>query len=634
MNALSPSTDDLYLFHQGTLYQSYKMMGAHLVEHEGIKGVRFQVWAPRAREVRVVGNFNQWNGSAHSLIKIDESGVWTLFVPHLTAGEIYKYEIHTYSGEVKLKSDPYAFFSEVRPQTASVVYSLEGYEWQDQEWQKKKQQGNLYEKPMLIYEVHLGSWRLNEQKKHYTYRELAEQLIDYVLELGYTHIELLPVMEHPFDGSWGYQGVGYFSTTSRYGTPHDFMYFVDQCHQKGLGVLLDWVPSHYCKDDHGLRYFDGTPQFEYEDPRRCENKQWGTMNFDLGKPEVQSFLISNALYWMDLFHIDGLRVDAVSHIIYLNHVKDESEHITNQHGGVENLEGIAFLKKLNEVIFSYYPNALMIAEEATDWPLVTAPTYMGGLGFNYKWNMGWMNDVLKYMETDPIHRKWHHNYLTFSFFYAFSENYILPLSHDEVVHGKKSLLDKMPGDYWQKFANLRLLYGYMLTHPGKKLLFMGGEFGQFIEWKELDELDWHLFDYEMHRNMHHYLGELQHFYLEEPALWELDHSQEGFEWIDADNSEQSILVFRRMGKKKGEQVIVICNFTPTYYEDFRIGVPTLGPYEEVFNSDLSVYGGSGQENKTELRVKKIPWHNKAYSLHLKIPPLAMVILKKKKRKGK
>ncbi|WP_025025654.1 1,4-alpha-glucan branching protein GlgB [Caldalkalibacillus mannanilyticus] len=633
MNQMSPSSHDIFLFHQGTLYESYRMLGAHLIEHEGTKGVRFCVWAPRATEVRVVGNFNHWNGVKHRLIKWEKSGIWYLFVPELEAGELYKYEIHTLAGEVLLKSDPYAFFSEVKPQTASVVYSLTGYEWKDQEWQKNKQQTNHYQKPMLIYEVHLGSWKRNTEKGYLTYRELAEQLVDYVLELGYTHIEILPVMEHPFDGSWGYQGVGYFSVTSRYGSPHDFMYLVDQCHQRGIGVILDWVPSHYCKDAHGLRYFDGTPQYEYEDHRRGENKQWGTMNFDLGKPEVQSFLISNALFWMEVYHIDGLRVDAVSHMIYLNHGKDECERISNQYGGEENLEGVAFIKKLNEVIFRYDPTMLMIAEEATDWPSVTAPIYLDGLGFNYKWNMGWMNDLLRYMELDPIHRKWHHQYLTFSFFYAFSENFILPLSHDEVVHGKKSLLDKMPGDYWQKFANLRVLYGYMMTHPGKKLLFMGGEFGQFIEWKELDELDWHLFEYEMHAKMHHYLSELQHFYRQESSLWELDHTQAGFEWIDPDNHEQSILIFRRKGKRKGDESIVLCNFTPEVREDFRMGVPTLGFYEEAFNSDLLSYGGSGQVNDKALRVSRIPWHQQPYSLTLKIPPLALVILKKRKRKG-
>ncbi|RXI98763.1 1,4-alpha-glucan branching protein GlgB [Anaerobacillus alkaliphilus] len=622
------SDHDLYLFHQGNLFQSYTVMGAHLLNEKGKSGVRFTMWAPNAENVSVVGNFNSWNGTLHEMNRVSENGIWSLFIPGLKDGDLYKYEIHTEKGDILRKADPYAFFSEVRPNTASKVTSLSGYKWNDQSWYKRKQQQNIYEEPLLIYEVHLGSWKLHENGEFYTYRELAHELVDYVKELGYTHIEILPVSEHPFDKSWGYQLTGYFSVTSRYGTPDDFKYFIDCCHQKGIGVLLDWVPGHFCKDDHGLRLFDGKPVFEYEDIQKAEKKEWGTLTFDFGRPEVVSFLISNALFWMDVYHIDGLRVDAVSSMLYYNHGKsDEEAEVRNQFGGYENLEAIAFLRKLNETVFHYYPEALMMAEESTAWPNVSGPTYLGGLGFNFKWNMGWMNDMLKYMELDPIHRKYHHHLITFSFLYAFSENFILPLSHDEVVHGKKSLLNKMPGDYWQKFANLRVFLGYMATHPGKKLLFMGGEFGQFDEWKELEDLDWELLDYEMHLKMKRYVEKLNELYLNEKALWQLDHEQDGFEWIDPNNYEQSIISFIRKGLTEREQLIIICNFTPVVYHQYKIGVPLLTDYQEEFNSDSIEYGGSGQINTGLIKARDENWHNQAFTIEVTVPPLSISVFR-------
>jgi 1,4-alpha-glucan branching enzyme len=605
-------------------------MGAQLVKEEGrVTGVRFTVWAPNAREIRVVGEFNGWNGDAHQMRAIDySSGVWTLFIPGLDEGAIYKYEIVTSWGQKQLKADPYAFFSERRPNTASIVADLSGYRWNDDEWRNSQAYGTSYEKPMSIYEVHFGTWKMGPEGRFLTYREMADQLVEYVSDMGYTHIELLPLSEHPFDRSWGYQITGYYSVTSRYGSPHDFMYFVDRCHQKGIGVIMDWVPGHFCKDDHGLRLFDGTPLYEYTDSRKAEKEEWGTLTFDYGRPEVMSFLISNALFWMDVYHIDGFRIDAVASMLYLNFGRSE-ELVRNELGGPENLEAIRFIKKLNQVIFEHYPHSLMMAEDSTDWPLVCTPTDCGGLGFNYKWNMGWMNDVLRYMKLEQDERRANHHLLTFSFMYAWSENYVLPLSHDEVVHGKKSLLDKMPGDYWRKFANLRLLYGYMMAHPGKKLMFMGGEFGQFHEWKDLegDQQDWHLLDYDMHRSMHRYVRELNHMYREEESLWIRDHQPGGFEWIDPDNAEQSVVSFIRWGKTKRSHVIVICNFTPYTYGEYRVGVPQPGKYAELFNSDLDIYGGSGHKHEKVLVTEKIPWHFRHYSVSVKLPPLAVLILK-------
>jgi 1,4-alpha-glucan branching enzyme len=612
------------------IYRSYQTLGAHVAERSGTKGIAFSVWAPNAQKVRVVGDFNAWSGEAHEMKWAEKQGIWSLFIPALQDGTLYKYEIHTRQGNVFLKSDPYAFYSEVRPGTASVIAALDTYTWHDGDWMRSRGKQSWLHKPVNIYEVHLGSWKRKADGAFYTYRELADELIEYVLEMGFTHIEVLPLTEHPLDGSWGYQTTGYFSATSRYGKPEDFMYFVDCCHQHGIGIIMDWVPGHFCKDNHGLRMFDGTPLYEYKDGKRADTGEWGTLAFDLGKPEVQSFLISSALFWFDVYHIDGLRVDAVASMLYLDFGKREGEWTPNRHGGRENLEAIDFLRKLNETIFRLHPDALMMAEESTAWPLVSAPVYLGGLGFNYKWNMGWMNDMLRYTEMDPIHRKWHHELLTFSFYYAFSENFVLPLSHDEVVHGKKSLISKMPGDYWRKFAGLRVLYAYMAAHPGKKLLFMGGEFGQFDEWNEAGQLTWSVLGYEMHQKLQDYVKDLNHIYQEEAALWAKDHEPEGFEWIDPHDYSQSIVTFMRKGVAEGEFIVVVCNFTPVVYEQYRIGVPRQGTYCEWFNSDREEYGGSGQVNEPEIQAEDIPWHNQSLSMAIKVPPLACVFFKMKK----
>ncbi|SCW28461.1 1,4-alpha-glucan branching enzyme [Paenibacillus tianmuensis] len=634
MMSLIPGPEDLYLFHEGNLFRSYRMLGAHLAESEGKRGVRFVVWAPHAREVRVVGDFNCWDGSGHAMQKVSTWGVWSLFVPDVREGEYYKYEIITSAGTLLYKADPYAFWSELKPGTASRICSLDGYEWTDQEWQARKASQSVYRSPLNIYEVHLGTWKKKPDGAYYSYRELASELVDYVKEMGYTHIELLPLAEHPYDRSWGYQATGYYSVTSRFGTPKDFMYFVDCCHRAGIGVIMDWVPGHFVKDEHGLRQFDGQPLYEHSDPALAEKPEWGTLAFDFSKPEVVSFLISNALFWIDMYHIDGLRVDAVASLLYLNFGQPRGQWIKNVDGGDENLEAISFLKKMNRTVFASYPDALMMAEDSTAWPLVTAPVDAGGLGFNYKWNMGWMNDMLKYMETDPYFRPGSHGLLTFSFMYAFSENYVLPLSHDEVVHGKKSLLNKMPGDYWRKFANLRLLFGYMMGHPGKKLLFMGGEFGQFDEWKDLEDLDWEMLGYDSHRSMHRYVRDLNQLYLREPALWELDHQPEGFAWIDPHDQRQSVTTFMRCSSNPEDVLVIVCNFTPVYHAKYRIGVPFAGEYVELFNSDAGEYGGSGKLNGGRLRTEDVPWHDRQDSLHISLPPLAAVIFKPVKIKRK
>ncbi len=619
---------ELYLFHEGTLYESYKTLGAHPISYEGAEGVRFAVWAPNAKKVSVVGDFNDWDGRLHEMKRVSQSGIWVLFVPGLCCGNIYKYEIHTPYNQTVLKADPFAFYSEIRPQTASVVHRLDQYQWNDGKWMNQKKKKDVYHNSMLIYEMHMGSWKKKDDGEFYTYTELADEVIDYVAEHGYTHIELMPIMEHPYDRSWGYQITGYYAVTSRYGTPEEFMYFVDRCHQRGIGVILDWVPVHFCKDAHGLGRFDGTPLYEPIDPEQAERPIWGTYNFDFSKPEVVSFLISNAMFWMDMYHIDGFRVDAVSSMIYLNHDRGDGRTLTNAYGGIENLEAIAFIKKLNEVIFRQYPDALMIAEEATAWPLVTAPTYDGGLGFNYKWNMGWCNDILRYMQLNTDERRHHHNLLTFSLYYAFSENFILPFSHDELVYGKKSLLNKMPGDFEQKFANLRLLYTFFMTHPGKKLLFMGSEFGQFDEWKDETELDWNLFDFETHRQFFYFTKTFNQFYKRTRNLWRLDHEPGGFEWIDPNNAGQSIISFIRKGKRKGDYCIIICNFSEDAFQHFRIGVPSSGYYTEIFNSDDISFGGAGIVNKEPCKVEKIPYHNQPYSMEIKVPRLSAIIFKK------
>ncbi|MEN6411360.1 MAG: 1,4-alpha-glucan branching protein GlgB [Veillonellales bacterium] len=626
MNLLPLSEQNIYLFHEGTQYRSYQMLGSHVTRQNGVSGVKFALWAPNAVRVGVVGNFNGWQAVRHEMQRIDQSGIWSLFIPELESGELYKYEIDTFDGRKLLKADPYAFRAELRPGTASRVCELSHYSWQDAAWQQVKRQQSIYEQPVLIYEVHLGSWRRNDDGEWLSYREMADQLADYAAKMGYTHVELLPVGEHPFDGSWGYQTTGYYAVTSRYGPPEDFMYLVDRCHDRGIGVIMDWAPGHFCKDDHGLRLFDGTALYEPACPERGENPEWGTANFDYGRPEVRSFLISNALFWLDIYHIDGIRVDAVANILYLDYAREPGQWTPNRYGGNGNLEGAEFIRKLNETVFLFYPETMMIAEESTTWPLVSRPTYAGGLGFNFKWNMGWMNDMLRYMSMEGIHRQWHHELVTFSLMYAFSENFILPLSHDEVVHGKKSLLDKMPGDYWQKFAGLRAFYGYWMAHPGKKLLFMGGEFGQFIEWKYNDSLDWHLLDYPMHHKLHQYVRALNRFYCREAALWQIDFDWHGFAWIDCQDASQSIVSFIRQGKRKENFLIVVCNFTPEVREEYRIGVPQPGSYREIFNSDREEYGGSGQVNEGEISSETVEWHNREQSIVLRIPPLAVIYL--------
>lgn len=620
------SAEDIYLFHQGTNFESHQFLGCHEINWKGKRGYRFAVWAPNALKVCVVGDFNNWEENSHPLEKVTDEGLWGGFIADIPPATSYKYHICSSEDTSILKADPFATQAERRPKTASVIPAANGYQWNDGQWIEQRNTYDPYSSPISIYEVHLGTWKKTLKKQFLSYRELATQLIPYVKSLGYTHIELLPINEHPFDRSWGYQITGYFAVTSRYGNPSDFKYFIDQCHQNQIGVILDWVPGHFCKDDFGLRQFDGAPLYEYQDPKKSEKKSWGTLAFDYGRPEIQSFLISNAIYWLKEFHIDGLRVDAVASMLYLNFDRyDEEEKIYNTYGGEENLEAFAFLRKLNKVVFSYIPGALMMAEDSSDLPLVTAPVNKGGLGFNYKWNMGWMNDLLSFMEKESIHRKWHHNRLTFSFMYTYSENYLLPLSHDEVVHGKKSLLDKMPGDQWQQFANLRLLYGYMYTHPGKKLVFMGGELAQYAEWKDTEELDWHLLEYPLHKGIYHYIKNLNELYQQHPELYELDHLSEGFEWIDPHNIDQSVIAFRRKANKPNQELIIICNFTPQVHFDYKIGVPESGRYKEIFNSDSVRFGGSGQINEGEHFSFPEKWHGLSQHIKIKVPPLAISV---------
>ena len=620
---------DRYLFHQGTNYHAYEMLGAHFVEENGKKGVRFAVWAPHAKSISVVGDFNNWDDRVNQMTRLDDGEIWSIFLENISEGALYKYAIEPqWGGPRILKADPYGFFAEKKPYTASRVYDMGHYEWKDAEWAEKKRKESSYERPMLTYEVHAGSWRRNADGEYLSYRELADQLIDYVKDMNYTHIEFMPLCEHPFDGSWGYQATGYYAVTSRYGTPDDFRYLVDRAHANGIGVIMDWVPGHFCKDEQGLRHFDGQTLYESDNETRAENWEWGTTNFDYGRTEVQSFLISNAMFWFEEFHIDGLRIDAVANMLYLNYGRKDGEWQPNKYGDTGNLEAMDFLKKLNEAIFQYHPQALMIAEESTSWPLISKPVYMGGMGFNYKWNMGWMNDMLKYMSLDPIYRKWNHDKVTFSFMYAFSENFVLPLSHDEVVHGKCSLISKMPGDYWQKFAGLRTFFAYWMAHPGKKLLFMGGEFGQFIEWNYDDSLDWHLVEqYEMHTKMQEYSKALNKFYCDNKAFWQVDFDWNGFQWIDCNDNENSIVSFVRKAEDSNDFIIAICNFTPEVRHNYRIGVPSKGNYVEVFNSDDEAFGGSGVKNANEIASVDIPWHNREQSITLTIPPLATVYLR-------
>ncbi|WP_281272412.1 1,4-alpha-glucan branching protein GlgB [Paenibacillus sambharensis] len=621
------TSEEVYLFHEGTYHQSYRKMGAHPVTEDGEAGVRFTVWAPNAQQVGLASDYNGWDGTSSPLERVPDSGLWTLFVPGLGEGTLYKYEILTAQGEKLLKSDPYAFHCEVKPDTASIVTALEGFKWTDRDWIKKRKPA--YDRPLLIYEVNLSSWKKHEDGSYYTYTELADELVDYVADLGYTHIELLPLTEHPYDKSWGYQATGYFAATSRFGKPHELMHLINTCHNRGIGVIMDWVPGHFVRDAHGLRQFDGSPLYEHADPVVADRPGWGTLGFDYGKPEVQTFLISNALFWMDVYHIDGLRVDAVTSMIRHDFEKPPGSWKPNVHGGVENEEGIALLRKLNETVFLRYPNTLMMAEESSAWPLVTAPIEDGGLGFNYKWNMGWMNDTLKYAETDPIDRQHLHNLLTFPICYAFSENFVLPLSHDEVVHGKKSLLNKMPGDYKMKFAGLRAFLGYWMSFPGKKLLFMGSEFGQFDEWKDEQELDWFLLDeYDTHSSMLQYTKHLNQLYLQEKALWQLDHKLEGYEWIDHHDNQQNVIVYMRCGRAKGERVIIVCNFSPVERKQYRIGLPGPGTYMEILNSDDVTYGGEGTVTDGFHKAEKTEWHGRPYSTELTLPPMSVIWLKK------
>ncbi len=621
--------EDLYLFGMGDHHKIYEKMGAHLMDVDGVSGVHFAVWAPNARNVSVLGDFNQWHGGKHQMRCLGSSGVWELFIPDIGTGEKYKYEIKDRHGNMFVKTDPYGFSHELRPYTAAVVADINSYQWQDGDWMERRRHINPQDIPVAIYEVHLGSWKRkgDDGSEFLSYRELAEQLVEYVKEMGYTHIELMPVMEHPFDASWGYQVTGFFAPTSRFGPPEDFQYFVDLCHRNDIGIILDWVPAHFPRDDFALAYFDGSHLYEHADPREGEHKDWGTLIFNYGRNEVRNFLIANALFWFDKYHIDGIRVDAVASMLYLDYSKKEGEWIPNEFGGRENLRAIDFIKRLNELVFGYFPGAMSIAEESTAWPGVSKPTWLGGLGFNFKWNMGWMNDFLTYFCKDPIHRKYHHNMITFALLYAFQENFMLVLSHDEVVHGKRSLLDKMPGDFWQKFANLRALLGFMYGHPGKKLLFMGSEFGQWAEWQEFKSLDWHLLQYEPHQKLQQLVKDLNLLFKSEPALYENDFDPAGFEWIDFNDWENSIICFMRKTGRPEDTLIFVCNFTPVYRENYRIGVPFNAFYQEILNTDAAVYMGSNKGNYGGFYCDPFPWHNHDYSLKLNLPPLSTSIFK-------
>jgi 1,4-alpha-glucan branching enzyme len=623
---------DTYLFHNGSHYNAYKFMGAHLITEKRKRGVRFTTWAPKAKAINVVGDFNNWEVlEEYSLERITKSGLWSSFIPSMKEGQVYKYAITTEQNKIILKSDPYSIYSELRPNTASIITRDLKYRWKDRKWINSRNKTDIYKSPVNIYELHLGSWRTDENGEFLSYLELAKRLPEYVKSMGYTHVELMPIMEHPLDDSWGYQVVGYYSVTSRYGTRDEFKELINALHNEGIGVILDWVPGHFCKDNHGLYKYDGSVTYEYEELSKQENKGWGAANFDLGRPEVKSFLISNALYWLREFHIDGLRVDAVANILYLDYGREKGEWSPNKYGGRENLEATEFIKELNTAVFKEFSNILMIAEESTTWPMVTKPVEMGGLGFNFKWNMGWMNDVLKYVEIDPIYRKYHHNLINFAMMYHYTENFILPISHDEVVHGKKSLIDKMWGDYWNKFSGLRAFVGFMMTHPGKKTTFMGNEFAQFIEWRSYEQLEWKLIDeFPRHKQTQDFYKDLNNLYKTEKALWQLDYEHDGFKWIDADNKDQSIFIYCRMGEDKKDTLIVICNFTPKVYYDFKVGVPYLGEYYELFNSDASSYGGSGQVMDEVITASSQGWHKEKYSIKIKVPPMATLILKPQK----
>ncbi len=628
MSQESRLTDfNLHLLREGTLYRGYRALGAHLYREEDRDGVRFAVWAPNAAAVSVVGEFNGWKPGRHPMTAYGDSGVWETFVPDVGEGALYKYRIESRTGRYRAdKADPYAFSAQVRPATASRVASLDGYDWGDAAWLTQRAEGRLQRQPMSIYEMHLGSWRRKpeEQDRWLTYLELAEQLPDYLHEMGFTHVEFLPLSEHPFDGSWGYQTVGYFAATSRFGTPKDLMHLIDTLHQRGIGVILDWVPAHFPRDEHGLAYFDGTHLYEHADPRQGHHPDWGTFIFNYGRNEVRSFLISNALFWLDRYHIDALRVDAVASMLYLDYGRPAGSWVPNEFGGRENLQAIDFIRRLNEVVHGEYPGAAVIAEESTSWPMVSQPTYLGGLGFTFKWNLGWMHDILDYMKQEPIYRSFHHRLITFSLMYAYTEHFVLPLSHDEVVHLKSSILGRMPGDDWQRFANARLLYGFMFGHPGKKLLFMGDEFGQWREWNHDQSLDWHLLTSERHRGLQRWVRDLNTLYRGERALSGLDGDPAGFEWIDCSDTTRSVVVFIRRGGPATLPLVFACNFTPVPRLNYRIGVPVPGYWQEILNGDAALYGGSGLGNYGGVESAPLPLHGRPQSVTLTLPPLAMV----------
>ena len=623
------TADDLYLFNEGNHFRLYDKLGAHIMEANGQTGTYFAVWAPDAEKVFVMGDFNGWEKTSHPLAPRAQSGLWEGFLPGVGQGAVYKYYLESRLNNYRVdKADTFGFHFEGPPRTASVVWDLD-YQWNDQEWMQGRQRRNALDAPISIYEIHLGSWRRvpEEDNRFLTYREVAPLLADYLLKLGFTHVEFMPLTEHPFYGSWGYQTTGYFAPTSRYGTPQDFMYLVDYLHQHNLGIILDWVPSHFPADEHGLGFFDGSHLFEHADPRKGYHPDWHSFIFNYGRSEVRNFLISSALFWLDKYHLDGLRLDAVASMLYLNYSRKPGEWIPNQYGGNENLEAIAFLKKFNEVIYHNYPDVQTVAEESTAWPLVSRPLYIGGLGFGFKWDMGWMHDTLEYFSRDPLFRKYAHNALTFRVLYAFQENFILPLSHDEVVFGKGSLLRKMPGEDWQKFANLRLLFGYMFSQPGKKLLFMGGEFGQWDEWYHEKSLDWHLTQSPAHVGVQRWVEDLNQFYRREPALYEKDFSPEGFAWVDFQDIDHSIIAYLRRGREPGETILVVVNFTPVLYQNYRVGVPVSGFWREILNSDAPDYGGSGLGNFGGVEAFPIPAHGHFASLNLTLPPLGIVFFK-------
>jgi len=644
---------DLHLFNEGNHYKIYEKLGCHLQVQENIAGASFTVWAPYASRVSVVGVFNNWNGLRHPLRRLGKSGVWELFIPGICKGDLYKFEIRTSSGELYIKSDPYAFYAERSPGTASVCWDLDNYSWEDEKWISERNVGNPFQKPVNIYEMHVGSWKqvLTSEPNIYAtngespclvidhkeetetgYRllswlELRDRLIPYLKNMNYTHVEFMPILEHPFDGSWGYQVTGFFAPTSRYGKPEDFKALIDALHQNNIGIILDWVPAHFPKDGHGLARFDGTALYEHEDPRQGEHELWGTHIFNFGRQEVSNFLIANALYWFEQYHIDGLRVDAVASMLYLDYARPSGDWIPNVYGGRENVEAIEFIKQMNYAVYHYFPNVMMIAEESSSYPMVTSPTHKGGLGFSHKWNMGWMNDFLKYLGKDTLIRKYHQNLITFSLTYAFNENYILVLSHDEVVHGKKSMLAKMPGDYQQQFAGLRAAYGYFYAHPGKKLLFMGSEYGQYIEWRYQYGLDWMLLDYDLHQKMQRCVRDMNRFYQSEPALFEMDSKRKGFEWIDGSDSEHSILSFIRKAEDWHNMLLVVCNFSTAAFDGYRVGAPLKTTYYEVMNTDDEIYGGSGYKNEKPIAAELIPWQRKPYSIVIKLPPLSVIFLR-------